>query len=184
MARRTRQRRGSPATSVLPFVALLLLAGGAIAVAGWVNGVKRAEARAEAERAEKATHEAEKADPFATVPDERPPRSKSDPAYGWGDTAAPEGLLADPVWIQARALADRGVAYGREALEAKEREDYAEYNAKGTQAREAFDEALEATAEWELGLIEKYGDTDEQVRKIVRARSDWFDQLKKFRKTR
>lgn len=167
------------------FVVLLLLAGGAIAVAGWVNGVKRAQEQAEAEQAERAAEEERKsaADPFASVPDELPPGTPKDPSAGWGDTTVPEGLLAEPTWVKARALADRGLAFGREALKAKEAGDYAGYNAMGAKAREAFDEALEVTAEWELGLIEEYGDTHPQVRQIVRARSDWFDQLKLFRKT-
>ena len=39
------------------------------------------------------------------------------------------------------------------------------------------------TALWEEQLLEKYGETDRQVRDIMRTRNKWFELLRALHKT-
>ena len=55
------------------------------------------------------------------------------------------------------------------------------YLALGPQIRNAFNQLLEDTAEWEMGLLESYGEDDTRVRKIMRERDKWFGIVGKYK---
>ena len=98
--------------------------------------------------------------------------------------SAPTGIEADPTWQAALEIAHDAWALAEEAFDAKKRENFAVYNSKGHAAKEAFDRAIEMTAQWELDLIDEHGDADTPVRKIMRKRSEWFEQTRLLRKTK
>ncbi len=170
-------RRKQQAPNMLPMFALLLLAVVGIGFAGWVQGKKADAAITEQE------NKPVKTDPSKDMESEAPPERGAATTKLRTTERAPEGLEQVGLWQSALKVAARGHDLALEAETAKKAEDFDTFNAKGREAWEKFNKALEDTAEWEIEIEERFGETDRQVRKIKRERSKWFKQLGKYRKT-
>lgn len=158
---------------------MIVLVVGAVAVAIWVAGDPASETDSAADNAE-AEHV-----PFARYRQERP--APSDTVRGdavdsnWPEP--PGELEQSEVWINALAIARDADELLDEANRARAANDVGGYQDKGRAAREAYDRALTLTAGWEEELVDTYGDSNRQVRKIMRTRSRWFDRLRVLHKT-
>jgi len=138
---------------------------------------------AEKQQAPKA--EAAPRNPFADVPEEKPPvRTGGGGASKYNFVSkAPEGLANNDNWRAALKLAGEGEKLFEEATQAKAAGDTATLNDKGRQAREKLTSAVEMTAVWEEELLEKYGDANLEVREIKRTRSSWIDKMRWLHKS-
>ena len=158
---------------MVPVIAILLL----LALVGGIGfAVKKSQEEKQVTAAENVSDEPA---PFSSVPDEAPPDLS-----GRGNRTgvkAGEGLLTDPTWVQAKQLADEGYALAEESKAAEKAGDTASYQAKAGQGHDKFAEAVEMTAIWEEGLVEKHGDGDPVVKGIMKVRSRWFAQMRKLR---
>jgi hypothetical protein len=172
--RRPPARSGPTSLLWLGILVLVILGGGAILAV-----LKKREASAQAAGAE--TPAAEK--PFADLPPEEPPPRRAGSADTPEPFGSPESLLSDPVWQRAVELAGQGEEHYRAALDAKTRGDVPTLNARGNQAKKAFDEALESTAQLEEELIAARGETDPLVRDVMRTRNGWFDRVRWLHKS-
>lgn len=156
-------------------LALAILAGGAV-LANLTKKEKDAERDAQAAQDSAAR-------PFADMPAETPPAK----AGGGGfDASQPFGGLdagnlgspeAAATWSAAVALAAEGEAQYQAAVEAKTAGDVEALNQAGAAAKAKFNEATEATAQLELDLEAKLGESDPTVRALKQARSTWFQRL-------
>lgn len=178
-----RPPRKSMGTDLTPLYLFVVLVGGGIAAAGWLFSRKQEiQATAAAAAATEATREV---DPFAHIPDEVPPRLRraadKRPAIL---RDRPTGIEADRAWLEAQELADDGWTYAAEAQTAEAEGQTSTFSEKSAAARASFTLALESTAEWELVLIEKHGEHDPLVRRIVRTRAEWADALRLLSKTK
>ncbi len=121
-------------------------------------------------------------DPFAGVPDEAGPTSRSPGGKRSGlVNRSPEGLLDDPVWNAATVKANEGYAHHAAAQAALKAKDNDSYLAKGLAARDLFNQVLEDTADWELGLLDKFGENDRKVSQIMAERERWFGVIRKYK---
>ncbi len=137
------------------------------------------------EKADAATQPvSDKPKPFADLPPEAPPQRGVSTGNGRTMVAkAPEGLANDPTWQKAVKLAAEGEALYDEAITAKNAQDTAKLNEKGRAARDKLDEAFTMTAVWEEELMEKYGDANSEVRRIISIRSGWIDKVRWLHKS-
>lgn len=176
-----RPPRKTMGTDLTPLYLFVVLVGGGIAAAGWLFSRKQ-ELRATAAEAAEA---AEEFDPFAHIPDELPPRLRR-AAAEWPAIRRdqPTGVEAEPAWIEAQERADDGWTYATEAKAAEAEGRTRAFSEKNAAARAAFEFALEGTAEWELALLEKHGERDPLVRRIVRKRAEWTDALRLLAETK
>jgi hypothetical protein len=154
-------------------IATVLFGGAAVAI---LKGKKQPKAEAPVEVAGKPK-------PFADLPPEKPPVRGGSGSRSTFVAEAPEGLASDANWQKAVKLAAEGEALFEEATEAKALGNTALLNEKGKAAREKLDDAFTMTAEWEEELLEKYGDANAEVRRIVRTRSGWADKLRWLHKS-
>jgi len=162
---------------VLPVGVAVVLGGGAL----WAIAQGEKKPAAAAEGTEPARPR-----PFEDMPPEEPPpprAARGDEQASPFTTTAPEGLAEDEGWQAAVKLAAEAEAHFEAATEAKVAGDTTRLNQEGARARALFDQALETTALWEEELLEKWGETDPQVRKIVRTRSQWFDRTRWLHKS-
>jgi hypothetical protein len=175
-----RPPRKTMGTDLTPLYLFVVLIGGGIAAAGWLFGrkqeIKETEARAAAE--------AQDVDPFAHIPDEVPPgllRAAGD----WPEIpkAVLTGIEAEPAWIEAQELADKAWTYAAEAKQAEAEDKGRTASEKSEAARVAFERALLITAEWELVLLDKHGERDPVVRRIVRTRKEWTETFELLSET-
>ena len=121
-------------------------------------------------------------DPFAGIEEETGPRGMSPGGKRTGLVErSPSDLLEDPVWISAAGTANEWIAKHNLAQQALKAKDNDTYLALGPQIRNAFNQLLEDTAEWEMGLLESYGEDDTRVRKIMRERDKWFGIVGKYK---
>lgn len=112
-------------------------------------------------------------DPFADLdPVEAPKTYERD--------TAPAGLLENPDYVRAVALAEDGIALVNEALEARDAGDEDAYKAKANEGRDKIFEAKALTTDWLMELQDKYP-KDRQVRKIETSRRSWDRALKKVK---
>jgi hypothetical protein len=120
------------------------------------------------------------------MPPEEPPAPRAGNAgkepVPFGATA-PEGLAEDEGWQAAIALAEQAEVHFEAATEAKVAGDTKRLNEEGARARALFDQALESTAVWEEELVSTWGETDPQVRQIMRLRNQWFDRTRWLHKS-
>jgi hypothetical protein len=126
-----------------------------------------------------------KADPFADVPPEAPPKRAgggSGSKYTFV-SQAPDGLANNETWKAALVIGAEGEKLYEEAKKAHAANDRTLLNDKGRQAREKLVSAVEMTAAWEEELLEKYGDGNLQVREIVAVRSRWVKGMIWLHKT-
>jgi hypothetical protein len=122
--------------------------------------------------------------PFADLPPEAPPvRGASGSSKYTMIAKAPEGLMSDANWLKAVQLASEGEAFFDEATAAKVAGDTPKLNEKGKLARDKLDEAFTMTAVWEEELLEKYGDANADIRRIVKVRSSWIDKVRWLHKS-
>lgn len=176
-----RTQRSAPskaARNPIPgMVAVLLffcLIGGAIYVAVWAD-------RAGSSSAAEPEEDPNAYKPFSSVePEALPDRTGRN---GNNRPAAPGSLATTPVWKKALIIAEDGWKFAAQAAEGLAADDRSLYRVKGKQAERAFDAAFTMTAIWEEELLEKYSDTDPQVRDIVRTRNKWIDKVRHFHKT-
>jgi hypothetical protein len=153
---------------VVPVLIVVVLGGaGAIAMLG---GNK-------AKKAPEAAPVAAKDKPFADLPREEPPAPRRAGSSSEALADAPEGLAADADWQKALAIAATGEALYDEAVAAKSQGETTLANEKGNAAKDKLNEAIEMSALWEDDIVAKYGDTDPQVRAVMRTRSGWFKKL-------
>ena len=176
-----RPPRKTMGPDLTPLYLFVVLIGGGLAAAGWLFSRKQEIQATEARAAVKA----EEVDPFAHIPDELPPRLRR----AAGERPAvrrnqPAGIEAEPAWIEAQELADKGWTHALKAETAEAEGRARTLEEQSAAARAAFARALEITAEWELVLIEKHGERDPLVRRIVRTRAEWADTLRLLSETK
>lgn len=170
--RRAAKKTGPP---LVPILALVVLIVGAIVLA-------RIAAQDRGETVEPPKVEASNI--FGDLPEETPPT----PGAGGAGRArttnlAPTGLANNQVWIEALHKAEEAEVLFAQGKQARSGGDRAKWNELGNQAKALYNEALEMTAVWEDELREEFGDTDRQVRDIMRKRSQWFERLDTLLKT-
>ena len=157
------------------FIAIAVLVGGALAVAVLQN--KNKEKEAETSTAP-AADEPQTSNPFADR--DNSPKARDGSKIGTKNTA-PEGLDQTPLWVDAKAKADKGIALVKEALAARRNGDEDTFRTKGLEGQELLDDALLHTGDWLIDLLDKHPD-DRQVSRLERLRSKWGDSYKKVRK--
>ena len=96
---------------------------------------------------------------------------------------APAGLLENPTFLAARAIADQGVQLANEAQKAREAGDEAAFQKKGAVAKAKLDTAFERIAYWLLEIQDLYPN-DRQVAKVEREVQRWDRARKKVRVVR
>lgn len=176
MAPRRGRGRSQPALPVLPVVSFLALLAVAILAARMI-GDERGGTTAEAAPAEAGRK------PFASVPDEPPPNSKGRTAFAPTDDA-PAGLLAgDGTWKRALELAAEAESVFARARKARDTGDMSRWNELAHQAKELFDQAFTMTAPIEEDWIARFGETDRQVREMMRTRTRWQERMTLLHKT-
>ena len=157
------------------FLAMAVLVGAALVVAVLQNKNKAKQAAAAA--AQPAADEPQKSNPFADRDND--PRRRDGSKIGSGNTA-PKGLNQTPLWLDAKAKADKGMALVKEAITARSNGDEETYKKKGLEGQELLNEALEATGDWLLALLEEHPD-DRQVDGIGYTRGRWGKSYEKVR---
>lgn len=121
-------------------------------------------------------------DPFAGIEAETGPSGLSPGGKRTGLVErSPAGLLDDPVWVAAATTANEWIDKHNQAQLALKAKDNDTYLTLARQVRGAFNELLEETAEWEIGLSSAYGENDIRVRRIMRERDKWFAIAGKYR---
>lgn len=172
-------RRPARTTSMAMYIPILLAA---VIVCGIGLAIMTDKPTA---KSETTTPVVEQRNPFADVPDEKPPAKNA--ATGSSKynfvSQAPDGLANNDNWRAALKLAAEGEKLFEEAAQAKAAGDVATLNDKGRQAREKLTSAVEMTAVWEDELLEKYGDANLAVREIKRTRSGWIDKMRWLHKS-
>ena len=120
--------------------------------------------------------------PFAEMPPEAPPPPREHKP-GSNLPMAPDGLATEPQWLKAQVLAAEAKVLYEAAVSAKAKGDQALANEKGGAARDKYNAAVEATAEWEESILSKYNENDSKVRAIKDTRTDWFNKLRFLEKS-
>lgn len=160
--------------------AIFVFALVAIGAAGWLNRGKTAKA-SDAPAPKTVDDLMQEKSPFAGIEAEQAPTRYSPGGQRVETTnRAPEEILQTPLWLDAQKKMEGAYALVKEAEEAKQAGDNDTYLDKAVTARGIIDEAIIATADWEMELQDEYGENDILVKKIVRERSRWFDQLRKY----
>ena len=171
---RRRPAKKSGMGPFIPFVVAVVVLGGAMVAI--MTGRKNKEAPP--------VETVKKSAPFADLPPEEPPAKKGSGSSGRTFVAdAPDGLANNETWQKAVRLASEGEALFDEALAAKAESNTALLNEKGRAARDKLTEAVELTAAWEEELLEKYGDANTEVRRIMKVRSGWIDKMRWLHKS-
>ncbi|MBK8180176.1 MAG: hypothetical protein IPK67_15075 [Planctomycetes bacterium] len=120
--------------------------------------------------------------PFADMPpEELPPPKQHKPGSNLPD--APDGLLTEPLWVEAKALAAEARLLYDETVAAKTKGDLSLAAEKGVAARLKYDKAAEMTAEWEESLLSKFNERDPKVSAIKSERTDWFNKMNWLKKS-
>ena len=184
------QRAARPAKiSTAPlflFLGLVALLGVILGLVGRINKKKIEEAEIASEQRVIEQEEKAAVNPFADLPQEV---ALGDGSRGgrWATAfpreANPTGLEAEEVWQLALDQADAAWVLSDHARKALVAEDEGRFDSKSRDARLAFQKALDGTSDWELQMIADHGDRDPQVRKIIRTRDEWDDQVQRLRKT-
>lgn len=152
----------------------------AIGAAGWLNRGKTAKA-GDQPAAKTVDDLMQEKSPFGGIEAEEGPTRLSPGGKKVATTnLAPLEILETPAWVEAQKTMEGAYAMVKEAEDAKQAGDNATYINKAVTAREIIDEAIIATADWEMDLQDQYGENDVLVKKIVRERSRWFDLLRKY----
>ncbi|MEM7305246.1 MAG: hypothetical protein AAF682_01185 [Planctomycetota bacterium] len=133
----------------------------------------------------------EKVDPFAGLAPDVPPGGKQPSGKGAqkkkkaaSDPFAGLASLKDEdVWVKASEAAERGMTLAQEASKAKLDGDRDVFKEKGKAAKKAFEEALDATADWEETMGKKHGYDSAEVNSVIKARNAWRQQLVALKKT-
>lgn len=168
--RRSRQQNSGP--PIVPILAVLLLIGAAVYIG----------TRARKSQAQESNPVADTSNtpaPFSSVADETAP----DPTARGNRTGvrADDALLQDATWLRAQGEATLGYDLAALSKAAEKAGQTSEYQKKAGEAHDKFSAAIEMTAVWEEGLVEKHGDGDPVVKGIMRMRSRWFDQMRRLR---
>jgi hypothetical protein len=157
------------------FLAIAVLVGGALVVAVMQNKDKEKKAAAAAEQPAETP---QTSNPFADRDND--PKARDGSKIGTKNTA-PEGLEETPLWVDAKAKAEKGMALVKEAIAARNKGDEETYRSKGLEGYNLLDEALLNTGDWLVALLAQHPG-DRQVSRIERHRSRWGDSYKKVRK--
>ena len=96
---------------------------------------------------------------------------------------APAGLLENPTFLAARAVAEEGVRLANEAQRARDAGDEAAFQKKGAVAKAKLDTAFERIADWLLEIQDLYPN-DRQVAQVEREIQRWDRARKKVRVVR
>ncbi len=184
MARRTEKASQRPQQGInLAPIAFLIVgilgAAFAVAVASNKNKKKGASAPAPA-AAPDAAPQLSSPNPFADI--DNSPSGTAGTRQTLSDLA-PAGLLENPTFLAARALADEGVRLANEAQKAREAGDEAAFQQKGAVAKAKLDTAFERIADWLLEIQDLYPN-DRQVAKVEREVQRWDRARKKVRVVR
>lgn len=179
---RIRHKRPKRSNSGL-YVAMLVLAGGLVALIVIARRMNLgAEEAAAAARREKESQ----VDPFADVPEEKPPppRGAKLDADGnvdpFGD--APPDLLNEKMWRTSLALIEEARALRKEAENHLEHGENDEAKQVGLESRRRYEQALEYSREWCQEQEQLYGPHEPQVRKMMGLRATWRRELQAIRK--
>ncbi|MFT7484399.1 MAG: hypothetical protein ACI9F9_000239 [Candidatus Paceibacteria bacterium] len=172
---RQRRRPKKSGPPVLPILGLVVLMIGAVVVARMA---------ASRPKADDTVHEPKDASAvFGDLPVELPPVREKGRAPRRMVDNSPAGLTDNAQWVKAQGVVLEAAKVLAEAKTAKAAGDHGAWADQGTKSKQLYDEAIIMTADWELGLIEKYGDNDRQVDAIMKERSKWIDMLRILHKT-
>ncbi len=172
---RPSRNQGPNLVPLLGVVAIVAVAG--IGFAIYANNNKRP--RHDAQDAGKAASEV---DPFAGVPEESGPYPMSPGGKRAGLVDhSPADLLDDPIWVAAATEANEWYVKHKQAQDAFKAKDNKTYLELGPKVLHAFEKLIEETAEWEVELIDKYGENDRRVSQIKAERDKWFAILRKYK---
>jgi len=167
-------RRSGGNPLLLPMVLVIVLAGALVAV----MLTKEQQTRAVAE-----TEDEVVPSPFDDLPEETPPEPTAGSgagSTGLADAQAPDltdnPYARDETFQDQLEKAERAEALFQQAVAALEDSDRKTFQQKGYEARQLFEKVIEETAAFEEALIAEHGDTDEQVRAILRTRGFWEDR--------
>ncbi len=163
---------------ILPVAVAIVLGLGAL----WAIAQDREKEATDAEDATRSAEDANAPKPFEDMPPEKPPKGAITTSTTPSGTT-PAGLEDNRIWKLALELAEEAEAHFTAATESKLAGDRSKLNAEGSRAQTLFDQALEATADWEQQLIATHGDQDPQVRAIMRRRNEWFDRTRWLHKS-
>jgi hypothetical protein len=172
---RSRRRPSKNGPPILLIVGLVILMGGAVAVA-------RMAAKNKPEKAEPKP-EVQASEIFGDLPIEEPPNMPAGNGSKKLVNTAPAGLADNPDFLRARGIALEAAKKLEEAKKAKSAGDHGQWNIKAGESKELYDQAIIITAVWEEELLELYGDRDRQVKAIMNERSKWIDMLRTLHKT-
>jgi len=159
-----------------PILILVVLMIGAVFVARMAAQNKTDE--------EPAKEEVKASDIFGDLPvEEPPPLPGGDGSRKKAANLAPPGLADNADFQKAREIAAQANNAFEAAKKAKADGDHGAWNTKATYAKNLYDEAFIMTAIWEEEILEKYGDSDRQVKAIMQERSTWIDKVRVLHKT-
>lgn len=171
---RPERRRTKRGPSLAPLYGGMLVAILAIVVVALAK--KNDKAREGAEQPVVEDDPAPRGNPFS-----RTARSKNGEDATASYETAPSDLLQSQVWIDALGTAEEGLIALRAAREKRDAGDQGGYIDGAVHARDLFNQALDDTVEWEMGLVEKHGEQDPLVRKVQEERAKWFQHRKSLR---
>ncbi|MCZ6598104.1 MAG: hypothetical protein O7B99_10730 [Planctomycetota bacterium] len=132
-------------------------------------------------------------DPFEGLARDEPPpprkgsrRPKRPRAESMSDdpfAGLKNSIRTDPIWIAAVEEAERGMELSDEAAKAKAEGDFSLFKERGKEAKELLKAAVDATRDWELEIGKQHGYDDVDVRRVLRVRKRWMDELVALKKT-
>lgn len=183
MARPPRSRASGPGIGFQLGSIVVLLA--IVAFAVWVASAMRSEEGAAAQAPAE-----ERPDPFEGLEPEAPPVRKGGGAAASlaavGEGADPFATLEKPtdaqIWQDALELAEEAEVLIQEAEVARDAGVGDLARAKGKQAQELLDQAIESTRAWEEQLSRERGFADPQVKQVVGRRSSWVRKVMALKK--
>jgi|GEM_PF-3527273 len=187
MARRTekasqRPQQGINFAPVLFLIVGILCAAFAVAVASNKNKKKKGSTQAAPAAAPSSAPApaSNSTNPFADI--DNSPSGTAGTRKTLSDLA-PAGLLENPTFLAARAVAEEGVRLANEAQRARDAGDEAAFQKKGAVAKAKLDTAFERIADWLLEIQDLYPN-DRQVAQVEREIQRWDRARKKVRVVR
>ncbi|MFT5049598.1 MAG: hypothetical protein ACI8QZ_000991 [Chlamydiales bacterium] len=168
------------------FLGLVALLGVILGLVGRINKKKIEEAEVTAKEQVAVQERKAAVDPFADLPQEVGIGAGARGSR-WATALArdpdPTGLEADEVWQLALDQADAAWVLSDRARRAMVAEDQAKLETSSREARLAFQKALDGSEDWLAAMLREHGDRDDQVRKVIRTRATWTEQMQHLRKS-
>jgi len=125
--------------------------------------------------------------PFADLAEAGPEKPTRRTAAGSSETDSPFDDVAlpdeNPVWLEAKAKGERGMALIQEAVAAKDAGDRETAQAKAAEARTLLEQANASTEDFEESILAQLGPNHRFVRLVRKRTKKWRDNLIALRKS-